>query len=321
MSIKSKRLVDYCLFGLLALLWSGSFINIKTTVDACPAFFSAMIRVFVAFLSLSILFFIQKKKIFLSPKLAWRLWMAGIFSQAIPFAFLFYGEQFVEPALASIINSTVAIWALLLGVVFLGDIGQLNFNKVTGVVLGFAGILLIFGPLLHEGPDAVVGIVSIFGMVISYAIGALINQHIVFGKMKTAFQTNLWQQHLASFLFLLCLSGLFEPWPGIHTLMNIQVIGAFIYLGVFATAISFIIYYYLIREWDAVRASSVMYVVPMLAILWDFLFLDLTPTWHEIVGAIIILAGVMLIQRSKQELPSTSPVQKSRHTPKPHEKL
>ncbi|HEV2614929.1 MAG TPA: DMT family transporter [Gammaproteobacteria bacterium] len=305
MSIKSKKIVDYCLFGLLALLWSGSFINIKTTVDACPAFFSAMLRVFIAFLCLSILFVIQKKKIFLSPKLAWRLWIAGIFSQAIPFAFLFYGEQFVEPALASIINSTVAIWALILGVVFLGDVEQLNFNKVTGVLLGFVGIILIFGPMLHDGHDEVIGIVSIFGMVISYAIGALINQHIVFGKMKTDFQTNLWQQHLASVLFLLILSLVFEPWPEMHTLMDFQVLRAFIYLGVFATALSWIIYYYLIREWDAVRASSVMYVVPMLAILWDYLFLDLIPDWTEIFGALIILAGVMLIQCSKKAGPSS----------------
>jgi drug/metabolite transporter (DMT)-like permease len=301
MSIKSKRLVDYFLFGLLALLWSGSFINIKTTVDACPAFFSAMLRVFIAFLSLSVLFVAQKKKILLSPKVAWRLWIAGIFSQAIPFAFLFYGEQFIKPALASIINSTVAIWALILGMIFLRDTAQLNFNKVTGVLLGFVGIILIFGPMLDDGHNAVIGIISIFGMVISYAIGALINQHVVFGKMKTAFHTNLWQQHLASFVFLLCLSVLFESWPAMHTLATIHVLSAFIYLGVFATAISFIIYYYLIREWDAVRASSVMYVVPMLAILWDYLFLHLTPLWNELVGALIILAGVMLIQRAKQE--------------------
>jgi drug/metabolite transporter (DMT)-like permease len=299
--IKSKRVIDFCFFGLLALLWSGSFLSIKITVDSCPAFFSAMTRVFVAFLSLSILFLIQKKKIFLSPRLAWRLWVAGIFSQAIPFAFLFYGEQFVEPALASIINSTVAIWALMLGVIFLRDFAQLTFYKVTGVLLGFVGIILIFGPMLKNGDDATVGILSIFGMVISYAIGALINQHIVFGKMKTEFQTNLWQQHLASFLFLLCLFLVFEPFPSLHNLMNIRVVGAFIYLGVFATAISFIIYYYLIREWDAVRASSVMYVVPMLAILWDYVFLDLSPTWHELIGAAIILVGVMLIQCAKKK--------------------
>lgn len=309
MLIKSKKLIDFGLFGLLALLWSGSFINIRTTVEACPAFFSAMLRVLIAFTVLTILFVIQQKKIFLNYKLAWRLWVAGIFSQAIPFAFLFYGEQFIKPALASIINSTVSIWVLILGFIFFRAESTLSVHKIMGVLLGFVGIILIFGPMLDDGHNAVVGIVSVFGMVLSYAVGGLINQHLVFGKMKAEkieFHTNVWQQHLASFLFLVLLSGIVEPVPALHTLMNIKIIAAFLYLGVFATAISFVIYYYLIREWDAVRASSVMYVVPMLAILWDYLFLHLVPLWNEIVGALIILVGVMLIQCAKQPCVPTS---------------
>lgn len=298
MSTKSKKLVDFCFFGLLALFWSGSFINIKTTVEACPAFFSAMLRVFIAFISLSILFLIQKQKIFLHYKIAWRLWIAGIFSQAIPFAFLFYGEKFVQPALASIINSTVSIWALLIGIIFLKDKTQVNIHKIMGVILGFGGILLIFGPMLDDGLETLTGILCLLGMVISYAIGALINQHVVFSKIKPDFQINLWQQHLASFSFLLILSLLTEHWPSIHTVINFNVFKSFIYLGVFATAISFIIYYYLIREWDAVRASSVMYLAPILAMVWDYLFLDITPHWEEIIGVIIILSGVMLIQKT-----------------------
>lgn len=300
MSIKSKRAVDFFLYGLLALLWSGSFLSIKVTVDACPEFFSAMLRVFIAFLALTVFFVIKNQKILASPKIAWRLWVAGIFSQAIPFAFLFYGEQFIRPGLASIINSTVSIWALMLGVIFLRDYAQLQFNKVLGVLIGFVGIVIVFGPLLDEGHEAVVGIVSVFGMVVSYAIGALINQHIVFGKMKTDFQTNLWQQHLASFVFLLVLTLLTEPLPSMSVLTHMKVIAAFIYLGVCATALSWMIYYYLIREWDAVRASSVMYVVPMLALLWDYLFLHMPSAWYEIVGAVIILAGVMMIQFQKK---------------------
>jgi drug/metabolite transporter (DMT)-like permease len=310
MLIKSKKVIDFFLYGLLALLWSGSFINIKITVDACPEFFSAMLRVFIAFVALSIIFLAKKQRVWVAPKIAWKLWVTGIFSQAIPFAFLFYGEQFIRPALASIINSTVSIWVLLLGVVFLRDYAQLKRYKVLGVFMGFVGILIVFGPLLDDGRNAVIGIISVFGMVLSYAIGALMNQHIVFGKIKPATHTNLWQQHLASFVFLLVLTLATEKFPAMHALMNIKVIGAFIYLGVFATAISWIIYYYLIREWDAVRASSVMYIVPMLAIFWDYLFLHMPSEWYEIFGAIIILAGVMLIQKTTVGSRAISPVPK-----------
>lgn len=68
-------------------------------------------------------------------------------------------------------------------------------------------------------------------------------------------------------------SLLFEHWPSSSLLLHTPIIWvASIYMGLFSTAIAWIIYYYLIREWDAVRASAVMYVVPIMAIFWDFVF-------------------------------------------------
>ena len=300
MSIKSKTLVDFSLFALLALLWSGSFINIKIVVDVCPPFFSAMVRVLIAFILLTLFFGLQKKIKPVSFTIACRLWIAGIFAQAIPFAFLFYGEKFVEPALASIINSTVTIWVLLLGTVFFRHVSQWQIYKVIGCLLGFLGIILIFYPMItgesSDHHDTVIGLLSIMGMAISYAVGALINQHTIFGKINTSFETTIWQQHLASFVFLGILTLFFEPLPVLSSILPIKILGAFLYLGVFATFISWLIYFYLIREWGAIRTTSVMYIVPGLAFLWDYLFLQYIPDFNQFIGIASILIGVMLIQ-------------------------
>jgi drug/metabolite transporter (DMT)-like permease len=282
------------MFLLLAVLWSGSFINIKIVVEAFPPLFSAGIRVFIAFVCLTFLFLCRKKKIRVSFKDASRLWLTGIFNQGLPFALLFYGERSVNPALASILNSTVSIWVLLLGTIAFCNFSQWTPNKIIGLLLGSAGVIFIFYPLLNA--STLIGTLSITGMAIAYAIGALLNQHLIFGKMTTSLEANLWQQHISSVVFLMVISFCVEPRPLYSHFMHLNIIGAFLYLGVFATALAWMIYFSLLKHWDAVRASSVMYVVPLLAILWDYLFLHLIPSWNEAAGAAAILGGIIMIQ-------------------------
>jgi len=300
-------LKNYLLFLLLALLWSFSFLGIKISVASFPPVFCAMLRVGVSLATLTLFFMMKKKQcpdkqiFFLPLSMSWRLWVSGLFTQSIPFAFLFYGEKFIAPALASIINSTVSIWALILGAVIFCDKSQFSPAKIMGLSLGMIGILFIFLPHLgHDDTSSLIGILSVFMMAICYAIGGLMTQHLVFGKMKVCFESNLWNQHLSSFISLIVMSLIFDPISSIHLVFNHKFIVAILYLGIFATALAWLIYFYLLREWGTVRAASVMYIVPMLAILWDFLFMHLIPSWNEWVGILAILSGVTLIQYQKK---------------------
>lgn len=292
--------MHFSIFILLALLWSGSFINIKVVVDALPPIFCALMRVLISFICLSILYFSMSKKVFNLSLSYWRLWIAGFFTQALPFALLFWGEKFIAPAFASIINSTVSIWSLLLGTLIFRDFSQWTPVKIAGITTGFIGIMFIFAPFLHGSENSLLGIMAITGMAISYAIGSLINQHIIFKTMTVKFETNLIQQHLSSILFLIITSLTLETWPSLSSVLHTKIVLAFIYLGLVATAISWTIYFYLIKEWGAVRTTSVLYIVPVLAIIWDFLFLHIYPTQHELIGMFAILIGVTLIQWTRK---------------------
>ena len=68
-----------------------------------------------------------------------------------------------------------------------------------------------------------------------------------------------------------------------------------VYLGVFSTAIAFLIYFHLIREWGAVRASAVTYVAPIIAVFWDYVFFRNIPNRFEILGVLAVLSGVVLL--------------------------
>jgi len=296
----SARL-NYMLYGLLALMWSGSFINIKVVVDVMPPIFCAMMRVLISIIGLAVVFTVTRKPFLGRSHGMWRVWIAGLASQAIPFALLFYGERFVAPALAGIINSTVSLWALLIGTVAFRDVSQWTPIKLCGLMLGFVGIVIIFYPSIHNGESDIIGVSAIMLMAISYAVGGLINQHVIFPKMKISFEANLFHQHISSVLTLAMASLMLETWPPMSSVFDSNVIFSFLYLGLVATTCAWMIFFYLIREWGAVRTSSVMYIVPLLAIVWDLLFLHITPSGSELIGAAAILVGVVLIQWTRKQ--------------------
>lgn len=294
-----KSKVNFILFLLLACLWSGSFIGIKAVVTVWPPIFSAAIRVGIALCCLVLLIIGMRKDIKLAYLLRWKVWLIGCFSQGIPFSFLFWGERYISAGLAGILNSTVVIWTFLLSAIFLPQLNRFSLRKLAGLLVGIIGVVVIFWPMVNfeKNIHVLLGAAAVIVMAMSYALGAILNQHFLAGKTKIDFFANIFHQHCASLLYLIVISLVFEKWPTVNSLMTTFAPWvASLYLGIFSTALAWLIYYNLIREWDAVRASAVMYVVPALTLIWDYLFFATRPYLTEIIGVIAILAGVILIQ-------------------------
>lgn len=293
--------INMVLFIFLACLWSGSFIAIKEVVNVWPPLFSAVVRVAIALLSLILLILFMRKNIRVPFSLRWKIWIIGLFAQAFPFAFLFWGERLISPGLAGILNGTVSIWTYVFALIFLPQSTSFSISKAAGLLLGIAGIVIIFWPILSFENNAatLMGASAVLIMAISYAIGNILNQHFLQGKIRIDFFTNIYHQHWASLTFLLIISLLFEKWPSGQALTTayLPMISS-LYLGIFSTAIAFVIFYHLIREWDSLRASTVLYLIPALTLVWDYVFFATSPQPAEILGVIVILCSVIMIQLS-----------------------
>lgn len=298
---------NYLIYFLLASFWGGSYTAIKFAVLQAPPFFSAMLRVGIAQICLVLFMLVGRTSIRLPKNMYWKIWLIGLFPLGIPFAFLFWGERYISPGLAGILCATMPIWALILSLIFTRSSTNFSINKLLGLLIGLLGVCIIFWPMLNfKGYEKeIIGSIATLFMALSYAIGALLNQRVL-GK-QIPFFANIFHQNLSSFIFLLALSACFESWPSKELLFSSsQVWIASIYLGLFSTAIAWLIYFHLIREWGAIRAASVTYVAPILAILWDYVFFHNYPRTSEILGVMIILVGVILIQISKKQIPLTN---------------
>lgn len=305
----------YSLFLLLAVLWSASFLAIKVSIGFFSPILAATLRVGIAFIALSILFISMKASLHLPLRTAKLLWIQGIIAQGLAFVFLFWGEQYIAPALASIINAMVPLWVLLINGLILRERNTFTIKKTMGLILGFTGIVIIFAPLLlidnTMGNMAIIGALSVTGMAISYAVGAILYQKLLTKNSTSSskatpiepidFKASIWHQHLASFVFLLLMTVCTNKYPNtsIFSATAYDAWIAVIYLGLFSTAFAWIIYSHLIVQWGAVRAVSVLYIVPIFAIIWDLLFLHISMSLYEFIGIAAILSGVLCVQTQK----------------------
>lgn len=297
--MKNLHKFNVLLFLLLACLWSGSFIGIKEVVNVWPPLFGAAVRVGIALISFVVLMLVMRKKVRVEREIRWKLWIIGVFAQGLPFTFLFWGERFVSPGLAGILNGTVPIWTFVFALIFMPQLTQYSLLKTLGLLIGMVGIIVIFWPLLtfEYSLNMVLGAGAILIMAMSYATGNLLNQYLFKGGLKVDFLANIFHQHCGSLTFLILVSLIFEKWPNVHYLQqSYSPWLACLYLGICATALAFVLYYHLIRVWDAIRASSVLYIVPVLTLVWDYLFFGNSPQNSEIFGVAAILLGVVFIQ-------------------------
>jgi drug/metabolite transporter (DMT)-like permease len=294
--------VKYIFFILIALFWGGSFIAIKEVVTVAPPLMGATMRLAAALIFFFIFFPATGKKFFVPRPLLWKVWLTGLFIQGIPFSLLFWGEQRISPGLAGILNGCTPVFTFILSFLFLRGSETITSTKVIGLLISLVGMCTIFYPKLQMtgSHDELMGTISVFLMAVSYAVGTILARRNFSGKDKIDIYAGIFQQTLASFVYLTILSFLFEDWRHhLPEMFSTTVILGSLYLGWISTAIAFLLFYYLMEHWGAIRVSSVTYLVPLAALIFDYLFNHQVPTTYEFSGVIIILTGIALIQLSQ----------------------
>ncbi len=301
--------MNFIFFILVASFWSGSFVAIQPLVKAMPPIAAGALRIGVAIIFLTILLSIKKIPLIVAKEIRWRVWLTGLFAFGLPFSLLFWGEKSVSPGLAGIINGTVPIWVFILGAIFSPGAEAITGRKVTGLALGILGVLLIFLPklLTTNANSSLLGALAVAGMAWSYATGVLLNRSLFTKNVALHPFANLYQQLLAGFLAISTLSVFFEGWPHPQSWApSSTVLWGEIYLGCFSTTLAFMMFYHLIKAWGSVRAATVTYVVPTLALGFDLILNGTRPLLNELFGVCAVTLGVVILNLPKRAGPTES---------------
>lgn len=251
----------------------------------------AAYRIFIAFLFILPFTFKHLKKEFLPN---WKGFIGmGVFGNFIP-AFLFTkAETVISSALTGMLNSLTPLFTLLLGVMFFK--AKTRMINVLGVFIGWIGALV----LVYAGTENDLGKNFVFG-------GLVLLATIFYG-----FSVNVIKQYLnfvnaiTATVWALCIIG---PFAGIylfttdfvHRLQTNpiawQSLGYVSILGIVGTAISVMLFNVLVKNTTTLFASSVTYLIPIVAIAWGFA--DKEPlVFLHIIGIMFILSGVYLVNQ------------------------
>ena len=295
---------NFIFFFLTAAFWGGSFVAIKYAIMSINPMAAAMWRVLIGLLFLGVVFAITGRSVRLPVKCLWKVWITGIFAIGLPFALLFWGEQSISAGLAGIINGTMPIWTFVIGIFFLRKLEDFTIGKLCGLILGLVGVVLVFSPAISFGDTksgSLSGTIAVFLMSISYAIAVVINKRLLSGEKKIDLYVNVFHQLLSGLVFLIIVSVSLEGWNSLLPL-DISLPSALgcIYMGIFSTGIAWLMFYYLIKRWGAVKASTITYIVPVMAVFLDYLFFREFPMLIEVIGMLIIFSAVTLIQFGKR---------------------
>jgi drug/metabolite transporter (DMT)-like permease len=272
-------------------LWGPSFLFIKVAVAEIPPLTLVLGRVGLAAVLLTVFLLVQGKSLPRS-RTVWRhLAVMGLIHNAIPFVLFGWGEQYIDSALASILNGTVPLFTIVLAHYFVAD-DRLTPAKLVGVLIGFAGLLLLITPSFGDGlRGTTFGLVAVALACLLYGVAIVYSRNNLRGLPPLVAPAG---QMIMATIYLLPLSLLIDR-PFSLTLPSLPAIGSMLALGVLGTAVAFVVYYRLLETAPASYVSMTTYVIPVFGVILGVLVLNEELTWHAYAGFGLILLGVMIV--------------------------
>jgi drug/metabolite transporter (DMT)-like permease len=287
---EEDKFTRWIYLAVLAVIWGSSFILMKVGLKCFDPRQVASIRLFVSWCALLPLVAHRFKEV---KKEKFRfIFATGLLGNGIP-AFLFaIAQTNVSSSLAGMLNSLTPVFVVLIGILFFKSVFKIS--QMLGVVTGLAGA---FALILISSKANVFSGNAWFGLLIVLAT-------ICYGFSVTIIRTYL--HHVDAVLitgFALFIAGI----PSGIYLFTTDFISRFsvydhvwkcflsvVALGLLNTAFSTVLFNKLIKISNALYASSVTYLIPIVAILWGVLDGEII-NWKHILAMLAILTGIYLI--------------------------
>ncbi|MFV8332796.1 DMT family transporter [Flavobacterium sp. GSP14] len=284
--MESKQL-KWVYLVVLALVWGSSFILIKKGLIGLTALQLGSLRILFAAIFLMIIGFRSLAKI---PKFKWKyIALTSMFGTFIP-AYLFaIAQTQIDSSVSSILNSLTPLNTLILGALVFGL--QFKRNQIFGILIGLAGsaLLILNGAIHHPEQNYYYAILVLIAS-ICYAVNVNLIKKYLHDLSPLSITTGNFMVLFVPAFIVLFFSGFFEVVQDVKVQESVLFI---MVLGVVGTGIANILFFKLIQISSPVFATSVTYLIPVVAFCWGLLDNEML-TAVQFFGAFIILIGVYL---------------------------
>ncbi|HSD62745.1 MAG TPA: EamA family transporter [Ignavibacteriaceae bacterium] len=284
----SEKVKIVLVFSLICSIWGSTWLAIRIGLESLTPLYSSGFRFLLA--SLLIYLWMRFKRIELQKdKISIRFYLTmGLFTFIIPFAFIYWAEQFVPSGLASVLFAVYPFFIVLFSY-FIIPSERIGYSKLIGVVIGFAGILVIFWDDLGGNITSyLTGMFAIvIGGILQAAIAVLIKRY---GQHLNPLTMNFIPMTIAGFS-LLALGIIIEDFNTLR--FNADALLSIAYLGIFGSIVTFTSYFWLLKRVNVILLSLVAFITPIVALILGWLTYHEALTAYHFWGSMLVLTGLL----------------------------
>jgi drug/metabolite transporter (DMT)-like permease len=284
------------LWGMLVLLsaiWGASFFLAAVALAGFPPLTIVLGRVAIAAIVLALLC----HALGLSLPRGRAAWLAvagmGLLNNAVPFALIIAGQQFIPSGLAAVVNAATPVFAVLAAHALTRD-EPATAAKLAGAATGLLGVAILAGPAAFAtgGAAELLGILLCLGACLSYGLSGVWSRRIK--RAGLAPIPAAAGQCIASTLIVLPLVILFDqPWT--LPAPPIEAVLALVAFGLGPTALAYMLFYRVLAQAGATNTMLVTLLVPVTALLLGTLVLDEVLAPRHFAGMAVIAIGLLVI--------------------------
>jgi drug/metabolite transporter (DMT)-like permease len=284
--------------GLFCLLWSFAFVAGKIGVTDCPPLILLAARFSLAGILILGITALRGEA---WSSLTWRdaaiFAILGVANNALYLGLGYTGLQTVSAGLGGLVVSANPVFTAVLAAAFLGE--ALTWRKVTGLLLGIAGVGFIVWHRMSAGSDDWHGILFTLASLASIVAGTILFKVL-------APKGSLWVgngvQNLSAGIVLL---------PFAFTLADVgnivpsaRLLGAFAFLVLGGSILAYLLWFHLLKVCGATAASAYHFLMPPLGMLFAFLVLGEHVEFRDLLGIIPVALGIYLVTRPAMPAPT-----------------
>jgi drug/metabolite transporter (DMT)-like permease len=289
--------MKFWIFGFLCLVWGTTWIALKVSLEGLPPFLGAGLRFTAAVVILLLFVLLKKIPLKIKPKEWGFIALSGLLMYGVDYGLVYWGAQYLTAGLTAIFFSTFSLFAVIWGnFVFRQE--AFSWQTFIGVVIGFAGILVVFSDQLVITRFSLNVTLGVAAVIVGAAAGAaaliLVKKYL---SKVNPFLLSLYQMVIG--VSVLIFIGLTVE--NLHLLrLNLRVTAAVLYLGVVGSALAFVLFYWLLQKISAITLSFIIYITPLVALVGDYLFFGEVLPLRSVLGMAVVFLGVGLTQKRKK---------------------
>lgn len=274
-------------FALLALIWGSSFLSIKVAVETLAPVDVAFVRVAMGAIVLLFALAVSRQRLPAGRAVWGHLFVLALIGNSLPFLLLAEGETRISSVLAGIWNATTPLLVLVVATFMLPDERPTG-RRVAGLLAGFGGVLVVLGPWRSVGGGELTGQLMCLGAAACYGIAFPYTRRFVAGRPDSGMALSAGQLIWSSLQLGVATAFI----GGAPSHLSLDPVLAMLALGVLGTGFAYILNYAIVRRAGATTASTVTYLVPVVATALGIAVLGEHLEWNQPAGAAVVLASV-----------------------------